>query len=207
MTDLFGEQPATQPPDAKPAGEKRERGAYYTDDRLARAICTTLRGYMGGGIEAIFEPGCGGGAFLRAANATWPRSSLFGVDLVLACTGPGVVAQRDLFDVKGQPGGAPFDLCLGNPDFSIAERVVRHCMTIVARPPWGHVAMLLRLSFLESAERVAFFNEFPLRMLQPIAQRQSFTGEGQSDKVGLALYVWTNGFKGRGEILPPLVWR
>lgn len=198
--DLFGDQPETQPPDAKPAGEKRARGAYFTNDALALAICRSLYSEFGIYPGSVFEPGCGGGAFLRAAHQTWPAAQLLGVDLVPCCEGPGRVETRDLFETRGS-----FDLSVGNPDFGIAERVARHCMGQLT--PRGWLALLLRLSFHESAERVPLFTDFPLRAFQPVAQRQTFTGDGATDKVGLGVFVWQDGFRGRGELLPPLLWR
>jgi hypothetical protein len=97
VKDLFGqEQIAVVPLD----GEKGqiERGAFFTPGALALAICRTLKG-LGVAPGSIFEPGCGGGAFLRAADATWPAASLFGVDLLPACEGPGVVCAGP---VQGQ---------------------------------------------------------------------------------------------------------
>jgi hypothetical protein len=197
VTDLFGPVVATQPPDGE-AG--RARGAYYTNDALALSLVRTLRATLGVPAKTILEPGCGGGAFLRAAEKAWPFAALHGVDLVPACTGPGFIQTRDLFTVQ-----TGYDLVLGNPDFSIADRVVRHCMGLLTKD--GHLALLLRLSFLESIERVPLFTDFPLYAFQPIAQRQSFTGDGQGDKVGLGLYVWKQGHRGPGRILSPLVWR
>lgn len=205
IPDLFGEQPATLPPD----GEKGrvERGAFYTDDRLALAIARVLRDELGIVPSNVFEPGCGGGAFLRAAAATWASADLVGIDLVPACTGPGGVVTGDLFAIRRvMRPGAGFSLALGNPDFGIAERVVRHCLENVVTDG-GHVAMLLRLSFWESADRVPLFRAYPVRAFASVAQRQSFTGDGGADKVGLGLYVWQRGFTGRGELLQPLVWR
>ena len=196
MADLFGApEIATQSLD----GEKgrTERGAFYTPDKLAEAICAGLG--EGEGPAFVFEPGCGGGAFLRAARGQWPKCFLVGVDLQPACDGPGLVSKRDLFEVDGQP-----DLILGNPDYAIAERVVRHCLGLLA--PGGHLAFLLRLAFLGSEGRAALYREHPLRYLMPIAQRPSFTGGG-SDPMEYGLFIWQQGFDGRGELVPPLVWR
>ena len=196
--DLFGSTPATHPPHIL-LGDKRKHGEFYTDDRLARAICRVL-GTMAAPPLAILEPGCGGGAFLRAASAEWPKAMLVGVDLAPACSGPGSVVEGDLFKTAGKYG-----LVVGNPDFAIAERVVRHCLGLLA--PGGHLAFLLRSAFLGSEGRVALYTEFPLRAFAPIAQRPSFTGDGKTDPMEYGLYVWQQGFRGRGEILPPLVWR
>lgn len=198
--DLFGQtEIETQPPDALPAGEKRARGAYFTPDSLARAITKTLGALLGAPAD-VFEPGCGGGAFLRAAHAEWPRATLLGVDLVPACEGPGHVLTGDLFAWSMKP-----DLVLGNPDFDIAEKVMRHGMKLLT--PGGHLAFLLRAAFLGSTGRVALYREFPLRYVQPIAQRPCFTGDGKTDPMEYALFVWQQGWRGRGELLEPLVWR
>lgn len=200
MSDLFGSTVATQPPDALPAGEKRARGAYYTPDALARAIAKTLKPLRElFPRERMLEPGCGGGAFLRAARATWPDIELTGVDLLPACDGPGAIFTGDVLKHHGS-----YNLILGNPDYGLAEEIVRHCMTMLE--PGAHLAFLLRAAFLGSTGRVALYREFPLRYLQPIAQRPSFTGVG-SDPMEYALFVWQQGFQGNGEILPPLVWR
>jgi hypothetical protein len=197
VTDLFGHvAPATEPPDGEAGRE--ERGAFYTPELLALAMCRSLAELFGS-PEYVFEPGCGGGAFLRAVREVWPKCHLLGVDLMPACDGPGLVEQRDLFTVDGQ-----HDLVIGNPDFGIAERVVRHGIAHLA--PHCHVAMLLRLTILGSETRVPFHREHPLRYLQPIAQRPAFKKGGTSDPTEYGMFVWEQGFKGRGEILPPLVW-
>lgn len=200
MTDLFGEPSINVEPLDGEQG-RVERGAFYTPDPLARAICKTLLDECGIRDPLyILEPGCGGGAFLRAVNSTWNPRHLLGVDLQPACSGPGEVLQADLFKTAGT-----FDLVVGNPDFTIAEAVVRHCLQHVHRA--GYVAFLLRAAFLGSTGRVALYREHPLRYLQPIAQRPSFTTDGKTDPMEYALFIWQQGFKGRGEILPSLVWR
>lgn len=198
-SDLFGAPShAVVPPD----GEKgrTERGAFYTPDALALALCRSLKDNLRFNPCSILEPGCGGGAFLRAARATWPAAELHGVDLVPACTGPGLVEQCDLFTVTRS-----VDLVLGNPDFGIAERVVRHGLSIV--PPRGAVAFLLRTAFLGSEGRIALYADRPLYALQPIAQRPSFTADGKTDPMEYALFVWRRDLGGYGMLLPPLVWR
>jgi hypothetical protein len=198
MSDLFSTPAiATQPID----GEKgrRERGAFYTPDALARAITRSL-GKNIAQPRTILEPGCGGGAFLRAAHEEWSSASLLGVDTVPACVGPGRVEHRDLFTVHDK-----FDLIVGNPDFGVAEQVVRHCMALLE--PRGCLALLLRISFLCSLSRVPLYREFPLRFFQPIAGRPSFTGGG-SDTSEYGLFVWKPaGWLYASEILPPLEWK
>jgi hypothetical protein len=187
-----------------PDGKKgqAERGAFYTPDLLAQAVCNSL---FDEGIEyprSVLEPGCGGGSFLRAANATWPAANLIGIDLVPACTGPGSVVTGDFLGVVKQIEG--WDLIVGNPDFGQAEAFIRRSLELVR--PGGHVAFLLRLSMLGTKTRVALYTEYPLFSLQPITPRPSFIG-GATDSSEYGKFVWQRGFQGRGSVLPPLVWK
>jgi hypothetical protein len=205
VADLFGAPAvATQPPDARPVGERRVRDAYYTPDALALAICDRVAHLPGLGRdpEYILEPGCGGGAFLRAARATWPRAHLLGIDIAPACDGPGLVREIDFFD-PGLSAGC-YDLLVGNPPFDMAERFVRRSLELMRT---GDVlAFLLRISFLASVSRVALYREHPLWAFAPIAGRPSFTGGG-ADTSEYGLFVWAKGRTGPGLLLEPLVWR
>jgi hypothetical protein len=191
VADLFGQQTVvTQPRDAAPLGEYRERGAYFTPDMLALRICERLAS-RGIAPARILEPGCGGGAFLRGAHATWPAAQLLGVDLVPECTGPGIVRTQDFFD-DAIPIGA-FDLVLGNPPFDLAERFIRRALALV--PDGGHVAMLLRMA-LAAGRREGLHEQFPLLRLDPVTPRPSFTGGGTDKGQEYALLCWKKGWKG-----------
>ncbi len=197
--DLFGKpEVATQPPDAAPVGERRERDAYYTPDQLALACCQVLR-REGVRPATILEPGCGGGAFLRAFAKVWPDASTLGVDIAPACEGPGEVRTHDLFDLGGRFGAA-----IGNPPFELAERFVRRSLDLVAEHGW--VAFLLRITFLAGQARVPLYREHPLWSFWPIAGRPSFTGGG-ADTSEYGLFLWRNGHRAAGSIHEPLVWR
>lgn len=206
MDSLFPREHAIEPLDGDKGRE--ERGAFYTPGPLANAICGTLKTL---GIEprSIFEPGCGGGAFLRAAVTTWPRClSVMGVDLEPACDGPGIVHKADLFSIEDS-----FSLIVGNPDFANAEEIARHCMKQLA--PGGYLAFLLLAAIEESDARncprpdfsPAFWDEHPLYLRQAIAQRPSFRADGKTDMRPYALHVWKHGHTGEYRGLRPLVWR
>lgn len=207
MKDLFGPTVNVEPLDGDKG--RKERGAFYTPDKLALAICESLETEVGMQPRDVLEPGCGGGSFLRAIRSTWNDAAIHGVDLAPACDGPGFVETRDLFTVRAAPDVRPYvvgySAVIGNPDYAIAERVIRHCMTLLS--PGGHLAFLLRAAFLGSSGRVALYNEFPLRALQPVAQRPSFTPDGGSDPSEYSVFIWQRGHRGRGELLPPLVWK
>lgn len=197
--DLFGhENMALEPPDGQEGRD--ERGAHYTDLKLAFAMCRQLA-RLGFQPKSIFEPGCGGGAFLRAAFATWPDAYLVGVDLVPACMGPGLVVERDLFDVRGS-----FDLIVGNPDFARAEEIIEHCKAQLA--PGGLLAFLLLSDFEGSQKRQPFWLRHPLYLRQAIGgSRPSFREDGQTDMRPYSMFGWKEGYAGaehRG--LAPLDW-
>ena len=188
----------TQPPHVE-AGAKRTNGEFYTPDALALAICCTLDRFLVK-PRSILEPGCGGGAFLRAARKTWPRADLRGVDLAPACRGPGLVGRMDLFSLTWS-----YEMILGNPDFGCAEKIVRHCLGLLS--PGGYLAFLLRLNMLGGLGRASLYAEHPLWLFQPIAGRPSFTADGKTDSSDYGLFVWREGHTGPGKILNSLEWK
>ena len=69
----------------------------------------------------------------------------------------------------------------------------------------GHLALLLRISMLGSTERATTLWAQPgLRYLSVIAPRPSFDDDG-NDTSDVALFIWQEGYKGRAEILSPLL--
>jgi len=84
-------------------------------------------------------------------------------------------------DVINQP-----DMIITNPPFSIAFDIIKHAMKEFGT---NHICMLLRLNFLGSAERSAFFRE-NMPDVYVLPNRPSFDGEG-SDTIEYAWFVWT----------------
>jgi hypothetical protein len=144
-------------------------------------------------IRAL-EPTAGDGAIVRAFDAWCTRK---GCD-VERCEWTAVELRHGAIDsrtrlahrVEGvdfrswEPAHR-FDTCIGNPPFEIAESIVRRALGVA-----DVVVMLLRVSFLESEERVAFWrgvgSDVALRILP---QRPSFDGEG-TDSCAYAWFVW-----------------
>lgn len=80
---------------------------------------------------------------------------------------------------------ARWDVVITNPPFSLAAEFIRHALPLA---PW--VVMLLRLNFLGSAKRSAFFRkEMPDVYVLP--NRPSFTEDGRTDATEYAWMVWT----------------
>jgi hypothetical protein len=107
------------------------------------------------------------------------------------------------------------DLILGNPPFSEAEEHVAHALSVL--PTGGYLCYLLPVTFLATQGRCKRLwtptNETGLigcgglRYYFTLAERPSFTEDGQTDMVEYGIYVWKKGFLGNYEGLPPLWWR
>lgn len=136
------------------------------------------------------EPTCGDGAIVRAVHS-WP-----GHKVSIAWTGvelrTGALAENTQLahhiegvDFMSWNPSTVFDLALGNPPFAIAEKIIRRALD------HSHVvAMLLRVSFLGSDERVEFFRGVGADpALRVLPDRPSFDGIG-TDASTYAWFVW-----------------
>ncbi len=92
-----------------------------------------------------------------------------------------------------------FDLALGNPPFSLAEAIIRRAMAMSFI-----VAMLLRVDFLGSAERVPFWaGPGANPTLRILPDRPSFDGDG-TDSSTYAWFIWGAELSGpRVDVLDP----
>lgn len=168
-----------------PGSRRKPLDAYYTPDEVAWKIVSRLPG----GFRRIWEPHVGGGAFLRAlkrrymvGQEEWPM--IVGTDIDPYAEGfhehNVAMMQQDALTHKGR-----YDLIIGNPPYSRAEEHVRHFLSLEP----AMCVMLLRLGFLASQRRAAFWEEFPLAGLWVLSKRPSFTGGG-TDSSDYAAFVW-----------------
>lgn len=162
---------------------------YYTPPRLAAACLDTIRWDL---VRArhIVEPSVGGGAFLQAARLVHPDAEYTAVDMDPAAPGlalPGVHAvHADWLDTVVPVGS----VIIGNPPYSVAEEHVTHALR------YGSVvAFLLRIGFLASRKRYAWWQANPPDEVHVISRRPSFTGGG-TDSQEYAWYVWRAGSVG-----------
>lgn len=196
---LSGESPNLR------AAARRKNDAYYTEDALTAAITARLRTQLDRRPQLILEPSSGGGAFVRAAKATWPEANVYAVDKDEVARAPACVlatfTQADFLTWK--TGILFFDLIVGNPPYSDAQNHVERALSLLR--PGGMVAFLLRLSFLASDKRVQL-NTGPGRTLAPVVPRPSFTGDGDTDMTEYGVFAWV---KDGTEALPvgdPILW-
>jgi hypothetical protein len=110
----------------------------------------------------------------------------------------GLLLEAARYDLEGTVPER-FDLALGNPPFSIAEAIIRRALE-VARA----VAMLLRLDFLGSADRVPFWAGAAADpWIRVLPDRPSFDGDG-TDSSTYAWFLWNVELSGpRVDVLDP----
>lgn len=80
----------------------------------------------------------------------------------------------------------PGTIMITNPPYAIAEAFLLKCFEGVAT-----VAALLRLAFVETRKRAAFWREHPAD-IYVLSRRPSFTGRG-TDSCAYAWFVWGPG--------------
>lgn len=203
-------------------GARAELDYYPTPawcvDRLLEAEIDALLDRRRAGALCILEPTIGDGAILRATNAF---VDLRGGEVVggrltrvsEAIRWTGVEIRSGAYAMAGDvpdfhfegvdfrtwepffPGPGPFDLVIGNPPFVIAESILRRGFRFASR-----TAMLLRVDFLGSSERIPFYREFGPPALRVLPDRPSFDGEG-TDSSTYAWFLWGDGFAPGVQIL------
>lgn len=179
--------------------------AYLTQDALALAICQKLRSLGVKFVQNVLEPSAGEGAFVRAVQVTWPHAEVISVEPRAEAAakiqyGAVVPSTLEEYATPAQQRWSDFDLVVGNPPYKHAEDHVRLARAMC--DSGGHVAFLLRMSFLSSQGRVQrLWDAQPgLRWLIPLAQRPTFVAGGGTDNSEYAVFVWQTNYTGRAEI-------
>lgn len=169
---------------SSPKGPRRPQDRYFTPPRLAREVVAALcaEGGLGKGSVA-WEPHCGDGAFVYAMRER-------GVVVVASDISPGDVEGAGTLDFLSV--GAPMTKrearptwVIGNPPFQGALRHIVQALEHTGR----HVVFLLRLGFMASKRRMAFWEAHPPRRVWVLSQRPSFTG-GSTDSADYMVVWW-----------------
>lgn len=83
------------------------------------------------------------------------------------------------------------DVTITNPPFNLAMPIIEKA---IRTTKWGgYVVMLLRLNFLGSQSRKAFWDENPAHKIYVHHKRMSFTEDGATDSIEYAHFVWKIG--------------
>ena len=163
--------------------------AYYTPEKLAAALVDLLPIRPG---EAVLEPSCGGGAFVRALLKKTPEVVAMDLDPEAPGLALTLSACADFLSIM--PRIKPRWI-VGNPPYNAAQKHVEHALEASAQ----HVAFLLRLGFLESKKRLGFWRRHPCRKVFALSERPSFTGGG-TDSAAYALFWWDKNHRGPTEM-------
>ena len=163
---------------------RRPLDAYYTPPALALRLVGVAQIEPG---ESVLEPHAGGGAFVSALLASGLTVSA--LDVNPDAPGLALVPEERRFVGDFLTHKHEYDWVIGNPPYSDAEAHVRHALSIAR----VGVAFLLRLAFLESASREAFWKQYPATDVHVLSRRPSFTGGG-TDNCAYGWFIWVWGY-------------
>ena len=147
----------------------------------------------------IWDPCCGTGTIvteLRAAGHEVVASDL--VDYGIPITAPGYYRVDFLLE-RQAPTGCEAIVC--NPPYKLAPQFVRHAIELVPI-----TCMLLRLAFLESANRMDILEGGQLarvlvfRKRLPMMHRRNWTGKRASNSIPFAWFIWRHDWCGDPRI-------
>lgn len=171
---------------------KRVQHDYYATDPLAVDLLYQQTPFFKG-VSSVYEPACGGGHLAR-------RLEELGFE----------VRATDLYDHGYGESGMDFlslnsiseDVIVTNPPYKYALEFCQHAVLLCPK-----VAMFLKLTFLESQRRLAFFQKCPPRYVAVFSQRMQCARNGdevafsQPSAACYAWFIWERGYKGNPEIL------
>ena len=142
----------------------------------------------------VWEPACGDGAISKVLK----REGYKVISSDIVDRGYGRV--EDFLRSKRRT-----ENIVTNPPYKLAEEFIRKALAVTT----NKVAMLLRLTFLESQQRYRLFRETPLESVYVFSRRLSMPQGGaerlSSGAVAYAWFVWRHGHRGEPRIrwLPP----
>lgn len=169
---------------------RRDKDNYVTPAWVTSALLENVIGAVST-ARNFLEPCAGNGAILREMEGRWcMRGSRFTAVEIREEERENLLELADEVHIADFLTWKPtdkYDLIITNPPFSIAKQVAEKCLEIAGDE--ATVALLLRLSFLASQERHAFWQQHPLSELLVLSARPSFTGGG-TDNSEYAWYVW-----------------
>lgn len=167
---------------------RRECDFYKTPDEAIEKILDALVDFYG---DNILECCAGDGAIIKALRRNFEGIKISAIEIREEERENLIKAGADCVDIGDfltlTPTSPKPDLIITNPPYSIAQEIIGHCFKVA---PDAEVVMLLRLAFLESKKRKAFWERHPVTQLYVLSERPSFTGKG-TDATAYAWFVWS----------------
>lgn len=187
---------------------RRERDFYETPIELAEESIKTFAIDFKYFPDKVLDPGCGNGIWGKAIdNVFFPNPVVFGVEVQKINAKYGE-HYSEIYNENYLSGELDtvlndFDLCVGNPPYSLAEEFIRTSLSYLK--PNGYVFFLLRLAFLESQKRYkGLFKEFPPKRVYVLSRRPSFFStvgnRKTTDATAYAMFLWKKGYKGSTDL-------
>ena len=143
--------------------------------------------------RTIWEPACGRGAIVRVLRNAGHR--VIATDLIDYRSPDQDHGGRDFLLERRAPYGV--EMIATNPPGMLAAQFAAHALSLCPR-----VAMLLRLTFLESTRRNAILDGGQLARVHvfrnrlPMMHRDGWTGNRVSNPTAFAWFVWERGYSG-----------
>ena len=166
----------------------RNEHDFYPTPPIATEALLSVERFSG----SIRECACGDGAISKVleAHGYEVKSS----DLVDRGYGESPV------DFMGVPVSASVANVVTNPPYSLAEEFVGQALRVTSEK----VAMLLKLTFLESERRRRLFESTPLARVHVFSKRLTLMRNGamvgSGGMIAFAWFVWEHGYNGRPYI-------
>ena len=166
----------------------REVNDYYATDPRAVDLLLEKETFS----KKVLEPSCGEGHISKALTGNSYEVTSY--DLI----DRGFGEVKDFFDVEKFDGDI-----ITNPPYKIALDFVKHSLDII--DDGAKVAMFLKIQFLESKSRRAFFDKFPPKKVYVASSRLLCAMNGDFDKYKssaacYAWFVWEKGYTGKPVI-------
>ena len=173
---------------ARPAG-RRHTDDFHETPRVAVEALLGVEEFTG----AIWEPACGLGAISEVLIEH--GHDIISTDLIARGYGAG----RTDFLLEWHPRAPNV---ITNPPYKLALDFAQHALALAD----GKVALLLRLAWLESHARQAFFASHPPARVWvfskrlPLMHRYGWTGRKASSAIPHSWFVWSRGYSGAPTI-------
>jgi len=185
---------------------RRENDNYPTDPLLARWVVKHAVNIAGFDPPEIcnselrstqdldmLEPCCGDTApFAAAAHSLGMRAHGFDIRDIEAPAWadpsrfrPGVSYQKEFENLLSKETGIPLvpsrypKVIATNPPFSDGLQIAKYCVDVL--DPWGVCAFIVKVAFIGTQARSAWFMKNPPSEVWIISKRPSFTGDGKTD--------------------------
>lgn len=162
------------------AGRKNTSGPdfYCTPEWATRALmdkCSEVGGFEG----TIYEPASGNGAMAKVIEDYYP--DVIASDIQEECYGESNVDFLDITNFK-------VDNIITNPPYKLAQEFVNKALELTN----SKVAMLLKLTFLESTKRHKWWKTVPLRKVWVFSRRVTMYpyGTEKPKNSGTITYAW-----------------